>query len=91
MSDDYESEVDNNTIHHDDISEADDEWESEGKEREAYSVKGSSLEYMKEVVAYADAKDSSGKRRRSWKTVHHKYKKVPDQSYISRFRRYIEQ
>ena len=32
MSDDYESEVDDNTFHYDDSSEADDEWESEGKE-----------------------------------------------------------
>ena len=91
ISDDYESEVDDNTFHDDDSSEADDEWESEGKEREAYSVKGYSLEYLKEVVAYVDAKDSSGKRRRSRKTVHHKYKKVPDQSHISRFRKYIEE
>ncbi|CAF3324932.1 unnamed protein product [Rotaria socialis] len=91
MSNDYESEVDDTTSHDDDSSEADDELESEEKEREGCNVKGYSLEYMKEVVAYADAKDSSGKRRRSWKTVHHKYKKVPDQAYISRFRNYIEQ
>ena len=91
MSNDYESKFDDNTFHDDDSFEADDEWESGEKEREAYSVKGYSLNYMKGVVAYADAKDSSGKRRRSWKTIHHKYKKVPEQSYISRFRKYIEQ
>ena len=46
---------------------------------------------MKEVVAYIDAKDSSGKRGRPWKTVDHKYKKFPDQSYITQFCKYIEQ
>ncbi|CAF5045695.1 unnamed protein product [Rotaria sp. Silwood1] len=40
---------------------------------------------MKEVVDFADAKDSSGKRRRSWKTVKHRYRSLPDQNYISRF------
>ncbi|CAF4691520.1 unnamed protein product [Rotaria socialis] len=59
MSDDYENEVNDNIFHDNDSSEADDEWGSEGKEREAYSVKGYSLEYMKQVVGYAGAKDSS--------------------------------
>ena len=83
MSDDYESEADDSTFYHDDSSEADDEWELEGKERESYGVKKYSLEYTIEVVANADAKDSLGKRRKSSKTVHHKYKKVPDQSHKS--------
>ena len=46
---------------------------------------------MKEVVSFADAKDSSGKNHRSWKTIKHRYRSIPDQSYISRFRKYLNQ
>ena len=46
---------------------------------------------MREVVDFADVKDSSGKRRRSWKTIKHRYQSLPDQNYISRFRKYIAQ
>ena len=40
------------------------------------------------VVDFADAKDSSGKCRRSWKTIKHRYQSLPDQNCISRFRKY---
>ncbi|CAF2517030.1 unnamed protein product [Rotaria sp. Silwood2] len=50
-----------------------------------------SIEFMKEVIDFADAKDSSGKRRRSWKTIKHRYRSIPDQAYISRFRQYVAQ
>jgi len=91
ISDESESEINNKTSHDYDNSQADDEWESKENERLSYDLSDYSLKYMKEVVAYADAKDSSGKRRRSWKSVHEKYKRIPAQTYISRFRKYIEQ
>lgn len=91
ISDEHESEVDDKTFHDDNSSEADDEWEAKESEGEGCNLNDYSLQYMKEVVAYADAKDASGKRRRSWKTIHHKYRRIPAQSYISRFRKYIEQ
>ncbi|CAF3401617.1 unnamed protein product, partial [Rotaria sp. Silwood2] len=90
-SNEYENEDDKNTFYDDNSSEADDEWESKENERERHDLSDYSLEYMKEVVAYADAKDSSGKRRRAWKSVHEKYKRIPAQTYISRFRKYLEQ
>jgi hypothetical protein len=45
---------------------------------------------MQEVVNFADAKDRNGKKRRTWKTVHHRYKAIPSQSYVSKFRKYLE-
>ena len=46
-----------------------------------------SLEYMEKVVSYYDEKDSkTGKRKRSWSTVQHRFPRVPYQQYISRFR-----
>ncbi|CAF4175608.1 unnamed protein product, partial [Rotaria sordida] len=90
-SNEDENEDDKNTFYDDNSSEADDEWESKENEREHHDLSDYSLAYMKEVVAYADAKDSSGKRRRSWKSVHEKYKRIPAQTYISRFRKYLEQ
>ncbi|CAF1125358.1 unnamed protein product [Didymodactylos carnosus] len=45
---------------------------------------------MQEVVDFADEKNKNGKRRRSWKTVHHMYKSLPDQTYVRRFRKYLQ-
>ncbi|CAF4526778.1 unnamed protein product [Rotaria magnacalcarata] len=91
MSDECESEVFNKNDYNYDSSEANDDGEPKENERISYDISEYSLEYMKEVVAYADAKDSSGKRRRSWKSVHDRYKRIPAQTYVSRFRKYIEQ
>ncbi|CAF4608185.1 unnamed protein product, partial [Didymodactylos carnosus] len=64
--------------------------ESEEDEEDKRHLTNYSLEYMQEVVDFADAKDKNGKRRRSWKTVHNQYKALPNQSYVSRFRLYLE-
>ena len=61
ISDEYESEINNETTHDYDSSQEDDEWESKENERLSYGLGEYSLKYMKEVVAYADAKDPSGK------------------------------
>ena len=46
---------------------------------------------MENVVSYYDEKDSkTGKRKRSWSTVQHRFPRVPYQQYISRFRHYLE-
>ena len=91
ISDEYESEINDETTHDNDSSQEDDEWESKENELLSYGLSEYSLEYMKEVVAYADAEDSSGKRQRSWKSIHHAHRRIPAQTYISRFRNYIEQ
>ena len=49
------------------------------------------LEYMKKVIDYYDACDSNGRKKHTWKSTKHKFKAVPCQQYISRFRHYIEQ
>ena len=49
------------------------------------------MEFMEEVVRFADEKDSSGKRRRSWISIKHRYRSIPSQNYISRFRKYLSQ
>jgi hypothetical protein len=72
-------------------NDADDEWDDKDDVKENCQLNNYSLEFMKEVVDFADAKDSSGKRRRSWKTVKSRYRSIPDQVYISRFRRYLAQ
>ncbi|CAF4682855.1 unnamed protein product, partial [Rotaria sp. Silwood2] len=81
---DYYDEI--NVIEtNDDGNDADDEWDDKENLKEHYIPNTYSIEFMKEVVDFADAKDSSGKRRRSWKTVEHRYRSLPDQNYISRF------
>jgi hypothetical protein len=50
-----------------------------------------SLDYMKAVIAYADERDDSGKRRHTWKSIHNRFRALPNQGYVSRFRKYLEQ
>ena len=49
------------------------------------------MEFMEEVVRFAGEKDSSGKRRRSWTSIKHRYRSIPSQNYISRFRKCLSQ
>ena len=91
ISDEYESKINNEMTDDNDGSQDDDDWESKENERLSYGLSEYSLEYIKEVVAYADAEDLSGKRRRSWKSIYQAYKRIPPQTYIRCFRNYIEQ
>ena len=50
-----------------------------------------SLDYMKQVVDYYDERDPiTGKRKRKWQTVKHRFQRVPNPKCIARFRKYIE-
>ncbi|CAF3878704.1 unnamed protein product, partial [Rotaria sp. Silwood1] len=49
-----------------------------------------SLEYMKSAVDYFDEKDAlTGKRKRSWTSVQHRFRRIPNPQCITRFRKYI--
>lgn len=84
-SDDDESDEDDtdpNEASHDDPYVLDD--------KEKTFHQSFSLEYMQEVVDYFDEKDPmTGKRKRKWKTVKHRFMAVPCRQYISRFRHYL--
>ena len=73
----------------DSLDEADDEWEN--KENEKQSLTNYTLTFMQDVVAYADETDTFGKRRRSCRSMHNRYRLLPNQDYVSRFRQYISQ
>ena len=92
QSDDYEESDKEETPHvYENITSMDDEVkEDEDKDLEPQHLKQYSLRFMKRVVEFADAKDSTGKRRRSWKIVHNRFRTLPNQSYVSRFRHYLE-
>lgn len=50
-----------------------------------------SLQYMKKVVDFYDKINfDTGKRKHSWSSLQHHFRKVKDRSYIRRFRKYIE-
>ncbi|CAF2942494.1 unnamed protein product [Rotaria sp. Silwood2] len=49
------------------------------------------LYYMKKVIDYYDARDSTGRKRHTWKSTKHQFKSIPHRQYIARFRHYIEQ
>ena len=48
-----------------DGNDADDEWDNKEDLQKNYKLNSYSIEFMREVVDFADAKDSSGKCRRS--------------------------
>ena len=49
------------------------------------------LDYMKKVIDFYDARDSKGRRKHTWKSTQHRFKSVPHRQYITRFRHYVEQ
>jgi hypothetical protein len=50
-----------------------------------------SLEYMKNVVDFYDATDeTTGKRKHTWKSVQHRFKRVHHIRYLGRFRKYLK-
>ena len=76
-----------NTNHNSDSND----WNNEENSQENRILKNYTMEFMEKVVRFADEKDSSGKRRRSWKSIKHRYRSIPSQNYISRFRKYLSQ
>ncbi|CAF1136444.1 unnamed protein product [Rotaria sordida] len=84
--DDSESEEENYEIKSDTDYEVEDDATEQHHQLSNYSI-----EFMQKVVDYADETDASGKRRRTWKSVHHRFRTLPDQSYVSRFRNYLKQ
>ena len=48
-----------------------------------------SIEYMTNIVNFIDEKDSTGKRKHSYRSVQRRFKRVKDRNYIRRFRIHI--
>ena len=76
-----------NTNHNSDSNDCN----NEENAQENRNLKNYTMEFMEEVVRFADEKDSSGKRRRSWTSIKHHYRSIPSQNYISRFRECLSQ
>jgi len=54
-------------------------------------LKTFSLEYMKNVIDFYDAIDeTTGKRKHTWKSVQHRFRRVGHIQYLGRFRKYLE-
>ena len=85
-NDDETEEEDNDKIENDTDYEFEDDVNQQKHELSNYTI-----EFMQQVVDYADETDESGKRRRTWKSVHRRFRTLPHQSYVSRFRKYLEQ
>jgi hypothetical protein len=43
------------------------------------------------VFDYYDEVDEKGNRKRSWRSINHQFKKVSDSTYLTRFRKYVNQ
>jgi hypothetical protein len=74
-----------------DTSGSDPEFIDIDNETEDTFLQKFSLEYMKQLMEYYNEMDSvTGKRRRSFKSVKHRFRRVTDPTYLSCFRSYIE-
>ena len=58
--------------------------------KEQHELSKFSLEYMQRVVDYAYEENTLGERRRTWKSVKHRFQTLPNQNYVSRFKKYLE-
>ncbi|CAF1462832.1 unnamed protein product [Didymodactylos carnosus] len=70
--------------------EADPDRQDKEKAIDKYNLKNYSEDFMRQVVDFPDETNRFGKRSHTWKSIRHRFKAVPDQKYISRFRRYLE-
>jgi hypothetical protein len=83
MLDFYHDEGDYNDQESDKINTDTVDEIEDNKNEPHHQLSNYSIEYMQQVVDYADEKNSSGKHRR--------FQTLPDQSYINRFRNYLKQ
>ena len=80
----YQSEEDFDTSYNDP--------DYEEKDNETSVFESFSLSYMKRALDYYDAINlKTGKRSHTWKSVQNKFQRISYQSYIVRFRDYVEQ
>jgi hypothetical protein len=72
-------------------SEIDEEVQSEEEmeESDEQLVQKFSLDYMEKVLNYNDEVDANGKRKHSWRGVHHRFRRIPCRQYLCRFRDYV--
>ena len=76
---DYYNENDSIAINVDG-NNVDDEWDKKKDLEENCKLNSYLVEFMRGVVCFADAKDSSSKSRQSWKTIKHRYQSFPEQN-----------
>ena len=57
--------------------------------KEHHELSNFSLDFMRSAVDYAYEEDDAGKRRRTWKSVKHRFRTLPNQKYVSRFKKYL--
>lgn len=71
--------------------ECDEEFMDLDNDRHHHLQKHFSLEYMKQAIDFYDEiNEKTGKKKHSWKTFQHHFRKVKNRSYIERFRNHIE-
>lgn len=74
----------------DDSSHGTDDATEDKKNESHHELSNYSIDFMQQVVDFAYTEGSSRKRRRSWRTVHHRFKCLPNGGYVSRFRKYLQ-
>jgi hypothetical protein len=58
--------------------------------KEHHELSNFSVDFMRRVVDFTYEKNKLGQRRRTWKSVQHRFQTIPNENYISRFKKYLE-
>jgi hypothetical protein len=66
-------------------------WNDEDEDEERALCRQLSLDYMtKAVNFYDEINPRTGKRKKQWETVKNHFRRIPHQTYLARFRHYLE-
>jgi hypothetical protein len=87
-----DGELINEMEYENDVEEMfDPDWSGEEGDEEKTLDEQFSLDYMTRAVNFYDeVNPRTGKRKRRWETVKHNFQRIPHQTYIARFRHYLE-
>ena len=90
---DYEDIFDYSSDNASDENEPDEEIDPSFSEDEddKFILNKFSLDYMQKVLNYYDEVDEKGNRKHSWRSINHRFKRVTDSTYLTRFRKYVNQ
>ena len=84
----YEVELETTLDHDDDeVTDSDDEsldpnFEETEEADKLPTKENFSLDFMKKVVEFHDSRDSTGRKRHTWKSTKHRFRTVPHQQYM---------
>ncbi|CAF0910862.1 unnamed protein product [Didymodactylos carnosus] len=90
-TDDEESgEEEKSMLDEKESEEMDEDWKDKELALEKYNLRSFSQEFMRQVIDFIDHAGPGSKHGKSWKAIHHRFRIIPNRSYIPHFRKCLE-